>query len=918
VYFEYYTSGAAAGQLMKVTSPAPYAGAPMPVDSLWYDAAGNLAGTRSPLGFLTVVDRDALGRVTDTYSPLHADSSSTEAHVRAKGVRQRVWYDAMDRDTLTQSVGPTVRVAWSELEEGTTTLTSVPQEMVTVRTVRDAEGRPLRVERWATPDTAGVGVLATVYEYDRAGRVLMEREDPGPGMIKEYAYDPAGNVITSTDALFQQLSMRYDAANRLTRRVTPGTYTAPTSADCSTEYVTCSFSFPKFPNTTAGGWQVPADTAWFGYDHAGRMLWAENGDAIVQRSYHPSGALHTDTLRIRAYSSHRFDLHVYGLRYGYDASGRMKWLEHPSNLAGTAQRDTFAYDATTGALQTVGSRTGLAFGYAYDLLGRLATESYPGGQNVYTYDVEGRQTGRTGAYTESYTHDARGKVLSATVAQPGTSTSTSTFYNHYSGLGMLVATDWTNVSNSARNIEEMVVDALGHVRWRRKANSETWVAPEHTYVYDEGSSRVMEIGFTYPPVVWDTAAFSPDTTFRSYDPAGNVRAGWENYWGLESDHQSYRMVHTRSYWGSDGKLRAQQGYDEQGIFFMGERHGYFSEHRYDALGRRVLVRTRRDDLCNTIVSTVDCSSGIERFVWSGDNILWEMRGPGSESATVQQLEQAVGSGVEYGLIGYTHAGEVDRPLVVWKGSGGATSDVVVPHLNWRGLFGRGTNANGDPTGITIEWPGFQTSAYHKMGPTQLQTRTWMGSIVKGQRGAGGQMYMRNRYYDPATGQFTQPDPIGIAGGLNVYGFAAGDPVSYSDPYGLSAMCCTFPLKSPVIRVGVTIALMDGPQPGPADLVAVGVVGLALGGAYLRNRHIQGRIEGEVGVIEEHFGKLAGAGSPGSGDPNDPRNRDKWKDDIRRHIREMGRQIDRLVGERNKAPWREQLQRIQERLDNVQE
>jgi RHS repeat-associated protein len=36
----------------------------------------------------------------------------------------------------------------------------------------------------------------------------------------------------------------------------------------------------------------------------------------------------------------------------------------------------------------------------------------------------------------------------------------------------------------------------------------------------------------------------------------------------------------------------------------------------------------------------------------------------------------------------------------------------------------------------------------------------------------GQMYMRNRYYDPATGQFTQTDPIGIAGGLNTYGFAA--------------------------------------------------------------------------------------------------------------------------------------------------
>ena len=56
------------------------------------------------------------------------------------------------------------------------------------------------------------------------------------------------------------------------------------------------------------------------------------------------------------------------------------------------------------------------------------------------------------------------------------------------------------------------------------------------------------------------------------------------------------------------------------------------------------------------------------------------------------------------------------------------------------------------------------------------------------RDASGQMYMRNRYYDPVTGQFTQTDPIGLAGGLNAYGFAAGDPVSYSDPYGLKVDC----------------------------------------------------------------------------------------------------------------------------------
>jgi RHS repeat-associated protein len=62
----------------------------------------------------------------------------------------------------------------------------------------------------------------------------------------------------------------------------------------------------------------------------------------------------------------------------------------------------------------------------------------------------------------------------------------------------------------------------------------------------------------------------------------------------------------------------------------------------------------------------------------------------------------------------------------------------------------------------------------------------MGSLVRHGRDAGGQYYRRNRYYDAGTGRFTQEDPIGLAGGINLYGYANGDPVTYADPYGLSA------------------------------------------------------------------------------------------------------------------------------------
>lgn len=49
--------------------------------------------------------------------------------------------------------------------------------------------------------------------------------------------------------------------------------------------------------------------------------------------------------------------------------------------------------------------------------------------------------------------------------------------------------------------------------------------------------------------------------------------------------------------------------------------------------------------------------------------------------------------------------------------------------------------------------------------------------------ATGPLYRRNRYYDPARARFTQEDPIGLAGGLNLYGVAGAESVNFSDPFG---------------------------------------------------------------------------------------------------------------------------------------
>ena len=47
----------------------------------------------------------------------------------------------------------------------------------------------------------------------------------------------------------------------------------------------------------------------------------------------------------------------------------------------------------------------------------------------------------------------------------------------------------------------------------------------------------------------------------------------------------------------------------------------------------------------------------------------------------------------------------------------------------------------------------------------------------------GLHYNWNRYYNPATGRYVSSDPIGLAGGLNTFGYAGQSPVVSDDPEG---------------------------------------------------------------------------------------------------------------------------------------
>jgi RHS repeat-associated protein len=704
-----------------------------------------------------------------------------------------------------------------------------------VLTQYDLEGRPRFLSRGSVPDTAGIDTITTEFRYDFAGR---KRAEVAPDGKKDSTrYDLAGNPVTVWTRRGHRIDMEYDSLNRLTKRIVPeakygrdargipGSSTIPPACSSGEPPDNIYPFYPYYPTDRADcSLTLQAEAHEFGYDDDGNLVRADNSVSRVRRRYRLNGTLELDSLYIRTLDGQpndpaAFTPHAYGMGHEHDLNGRRVSLSHPRQLAPVENAVTrYSYDPRTGGLASVTDPLVNRFTFQYDVHGQLERVERPGGVvHGYSYDRDGRlelasldlpaAAGGRLANTH-FTYDARGKLLRA----DNVVMIEDSMRAWYSGLGHLVrerrrvrGQDQSGSSVEHLNDGDYAYDALGNSTLMRTREVTKLQGADKPVSDKPNGGRATYQEGTGRQLVQERTGSDTVTTVFLYDSAGNQDHQLRTSGSIPNLERTDRVL----YYGADNVLRAVERRSVRGI---GGGQGSFEEYRYDALGRRIWVRTR--NWCESQVQDGTCLFHTqERTVWDGDQALYEIQLSDSEAGndTTPPHVARLGNGTydpnpRIGRVLLTHGPGIDQPLSVirmryreWHDHPGPWNTfAVIPLWDTEGrasrmLFSNGARntapsfAPGGMRQLKTLWrlgrdaygPSSNAAVLSSEGP-----EVWMDGVIADQQDASGLLYRRNRYYDPSTGRFTQEDPIGLAGGLNLYGFANGDPVSYSDPYGL--------------------------------------------------------------------------------------------------------------------------------------
>ncbi|RYC39743.1 RHS repeat-associated core domain-containing protein [Pectobacterium zantedeschiae] len=695
--------------------------------------------------------------------------------------------------------------------------------------VSEPDGQTTRFdyhERWNLPVRVTDMLGGTrEYHYDIAGNLIRVTDEIG--RITEYNHDDRGNLVRIRDAAAGVQQLCWNSADFLVSHT-----------DCSGR--TTTFEYDKYgwlkQQTDAAGHRttlyhgrdgqplriVQADgsteraefdrwqrlTAW--HDAQGQVTrWTLAADGLpltrtdalghqVGYEYDPArrltalinenGARHTFSYDARdnLLCERGFDGNT--TRYEFDDGGYLQVRMEDGDGCGPCILTRYQRDAAGRLLEKLTARGGdtrwQRTRYGYDALGRLTTGVNHGGRVELEWDDAGQlKTERTLIRGVSYElHHQYDELGNRTHTQLPDGHELKHFY-YGSGHRLQVNLGSRIISESERDVlhrevrrtqgaiaSDYVHDEMGRlVSQRAGGGGKTAVARDYVWRRD-GQLMQMVDKYTgdhrYEYDVLGRLTLAGDERF-AFDPAHNLL----NSAQAQPLQNNRLQVFEDKRWAYDsfgnvaekriGRHTAQQfswSAEHQLTAAVSTRNGtpQRTTYGYDAFGRR---SWKRDTF------------GVTHFIWDGNRLLSEVRGSrhhlwiyGDEGfVPLAQVSLQQGE-TEHEAQVYWYHNDVSGLPREMTGQDG--------NLVWRAEYRAWGNT------VRVE----QAEMSHSE-PVHQPLR-YQGQYFDAETGLH---YNRFRYYDPDAGRFVSQDPIGLAGGLNLYQYAP-NPIGWVDPLGLNGHC----------------------------------------------------------------------------------------------------------------------------------
>ncbi|NHZ89231.1 hypothetical protein F2P45_09410 [Massilia sp. CCM 8733] len=591
---------------------------------------------------------------------------------------------------------------------------------------------------------------AEEFSYDAAG-LLIEQRGPGRqprrwvrnarGQVLDvieqaqhqlrYRYDVRGRVVELARGELARYRFEYDAGDRLVREVRPDGAERRMRYDPAGE-------LREIEKIGAVHGRAAPRTVVYERDKAGRVLAQATATATTRYTWDDGDRLLAAACE-PGEEGLALGVSAGAVRFDYDAAGRMV-AEH-------------------GAEGTLG--------YGLDPLDNLASLALPHGQRIdmLSYgsghvhqircagqvicDVERddlhREVERTqGALTQRIAYDILGRRASQTAGSaPELAAGQARLWRNYrygpSG-------DLAEQRDSVRGAIDFQYDPLGRLqRQTRRADQR-----QERFVWDAAGNLLQDAGANSRGQV-----------------EGNRLKVWQD---LRFEYDTWgNMVTKRK--GAHQVQRFSFDAEDRLLSVVTENPGGVSEMRfaYDPLGRRIATTDTHTDAGGR------ARTRIKRFVWQGLRMVQERR------------DNAVSSYVFSPDAAYTPLARVDALIAA-----AATAAAIAGAQNSARVYHFHTDLIGAPLEMTddageLAWAA-SYQAWGKVGHDDDVALA--GAIEQPLRYPGqyadegtGLHYNTFRFYDPDIGRFISPDPIGLAGGDNLYAYAP-NPSGWMDPLGL--------------------------------------------------------------------------------------------------------------------------------------